>query len=80
MATCLVRHLVTVSSGIPQSWYPQSFLKLQASSKHGAWPLANWEFVKPVLPKYFPIKHQVLRIIQTWSELGSSKLSRKLQV
>ena len=36
-----------VSQPSAQSWYPQSFLKLQASSKLGAWPLANWEFVKP---------------------------------
>ena len=58
------------------SWYPQSFPELVSSefSRDGilrvfwsfklrlTWSLANWEFVKPVLQKYFPIKHWVLRI------------------
>ena len=74
------------------SWYPQSFPELVSSefSRDGilrvfwsfklrlTWSLANWEFVKPVLQKYFPIKHWVLRITQTWSVQGSSKHSIKL--
>ena len=44
---------------IVHSWYSQHFLKLQASSKLGAWP--TWEFKKPVWQKYFPINHRVYK-------------------
>ena len=38
---CTVHYSCTVICGKicrAQSWYPQCFLKIQASSKHGAWP------------------------------------------